>query len=217
AQEACKKEKGWKMDSPASPEEYSNGTSLMETMLGLLRVRVKRGINLAVRDVRSSDPYVVIKMGRQVFLSVAVSVSFYFITYFVLFCFFQKLKTRVMKKNINPEWNEDLTLCVSNPCLPIKLTVYDHDTFSKDDKMGDAEFDIKAFIDALKMHLEGLPSGTIITREQPSRNNCLAEESCITWSDGGVSQDICLRLRNVECGEVEIQLQWIDLPGCKGL
>ncbi|KAK6921295.1 C2 domain [Dillenia turbinata] len=188
-----KKKKGGKMDSPASPDEFNNGTSLMENMLGLLRIRVKRGVNLAVRDVRSSDPYVVVKMGRQ------------------------KLKTRVMKKNINPEWNEDLTLSVSDPRLPIKLTVYDHDTFSKDDKMGDAEFDIRAFIDALKMHLQGLPSGTIITREQPSRNNCLAEESCIFWSEGRVIQDLCLRLRNVECGEVEIQLQWIDLPGCKGL
>lgn len=34
--------------------------------MGLLRIRVKRGINLAVRDVRTSDPYVVIKMDNQV-------------------------------------------------------------------------------------------------------------------------------------------------------
>lgn len=40
--------------------------SLMENLLGLLRVRVKRGVNLAVRDVRSSDPYLVIKMYNQV-------------------------------------------------------------------------------------------------------------------------------------------------------
>jgi hypothetical protein len=33
----------------------------------------------------------------------------------------QKLKTRVIKKNINPEWNEDLTLSVSDPSIPIKL------------------------------------------------------------------------------------------------
>lgn len=38
----------------------------MENLLGLLRVRVKRGVNLAVRDVRSSDPYVVVKMAKQV-------------------------------------------------------------------------------------------------------------------------------------------------------
>ena len=38
----------------------------MENWLGLLRIHVKRGVNLAVRDARSSDPYVVVKMGKQV-------------------------------------------------------------------------------------------------------------------------------------------------------
>lgn len=96
-------------------------------------------------------------------------------------------------------------------------TVYDHDTFSKDDKMGDADFDLTPYIEALKTKLEGLPNGTIITRIQPSRQNCLAEESCISINNGKVVQDVVLRLRHVECGEVEIQLQWIDLPGAKGL
>ncbi|XP_057459859.1 protein C2-DOMAIN ABA-RELATED 4-like isoform X1 [Actinidia eriantha] len=165
----------------------------MENLLGLLRIRIKRGINLAVRDVRSSDPYLVVKMGKQ------------------------KLKTHVVRKDINPEWNEDLTLSISDPNVPIKLTVYDHDTFSKDDKMGDAEFDIKAFVEAMRMDLHDLPAGTVVVRVQPSRQNCLAEESCITWTDGKVAQDMCLRLRNVECGEVELSLHWIDLPGSKGL
>lgn len=95
--------------------------------------------------------------------------------------------------------------------------MYDHDTFTKDDKMGDAEFMIKPFINALKMHLHDLPSGTIVTTVQPSRGNCLAEESRVIWSDGKLVQDLVLRLRHVECGEVEAQLQWIDLPGSKGL
>lgn len=33
----------------------------------------------------------------------------------------QKLKTRVVKKNLNPEWNEDLTLSISDPRTPISL------------------------------------------------------------------------------------------------
>lgn len=33
----------------------------------------------------------------------------------------QKLKTRVIKKDVNPEWNEDLTLSVSDPSIPIEL------------------------------------------------------------------------------------------------
>ncbi|KAF9625283.1 hypothetical protein IFM89_020869 [Coptis chinensis] len=165
----------------------------MDKVLGLLRLKVRRGVNLAVRDVRSSDPYVVLKMGKQ------------------------KLKTRVVKKNVNPEWNEDLTFSVEDPILPIKLIVYDRDTFSFDDKMGDAEFDIKPFVEVVKKDVPDLPSGTVITRITPSRQNCLAEESCIIWDNGKVVQDMCLRLMNVECGEVEIQLQWIDLPGSKGI
>ncbi|CAI8620045.1 unnamed protein product [Vicia faba] len=165
----------------------------MDDLLGLLRIRIKRGVNLAVRDVNTSDPYIVVKMGKQ------------------------KLKTHVIKKDINPEWNEDLTLSITEPILPFKLTVYDYDTFSKDDNMGDAEMDISPYIEALKMNIEDIPNGTIITRIQPCRTNCLAEESCITYQDGHIVQDVALRLRHVECGEVEIQLQWIALPGSKGL
>jgi hypothetical protein len=35
----------------------------MATPMGLLRIRVQRGINLAVRDTVSSDPYVAVSMG----------------------------------------------------------------------------------------------------------------------------------------------------------
>lgn len=146
---------------------------------------------MAVRDVRSSDPYIVIKMGKQ------------------------KLKTSVMYNNVNPEWNEDLTLSVADTTLPVKLTVYDKDTFSMDDKMGDAEFDIKPFMEAVKMHLGDLPSGTIVTKVMPSRQNCLSEESNVVWKDGSIVQDIILRLRNVECGEVELQLHWVEVPGSR--
>lgn len=33
----------------------------------------------------------------------------------------QKLKTSVKKHNVNPVWNEDLTLSVTEPLRPIKL------------------------------------------------------------------------------------------------
>ncbi|GKD29688.1 C2-domain ABA-related 4-like protein, partial [Tanacetum coccineum] len=169
----------------------------MDHLLGLLRVHIHRGVNLAIRDLRSSDPYVIIRMGKQ------------------------KLKTRVVKKNLNPVWDEDLTLSVVEP-LPIKLAgitlgvweVYDRDLFSLDDKMGDAEFDFTPFLEAVKMRLnDDIPNNTIITTVKPTRTNCLAEESYITWTDGRVVQNMVLRLRNVECGEIEIKLRWIDVPG----
>ncbi|XVE92003.1 hypothetical protein REPUB_Repub01dG0059600 [Reevesia pubescens] len=167
----------------------------MEDTLGLLRIRVRRGINLAVRDTISSDPYVVITMGQQ------------------------KLKTRVVKKNCNPEWNDELTLSINDPDVPINLMVFDKDTFTVDDQMGNAEIDIKPYIEALKMGkgLQNLPNDCVLKRIQPDRTNCLADESSIVWNNGKITQDMHLKLRNVECGEVLIQLEWIEAPGCKGL
>ncbi|KAK4758412.1 hypothetical protein SAY87_019713 [Trapa incisa] len=168
-----------------------------EHLLGLLKVNVQMGVNLAVRDVRSSDPYVIVKMGSQ------------------------KVKTRVVKKNTNPEWNEELTLTVDDPNLPIKVMVYDKDTFSFDDKMGDAEFCIGPFVEAQSQRTslqEGsYPNGTVVRKVQPDRQNCYAEESCIVWKDGMIVQNMALRLRNVETGEVELQLRWVDIPGSSGL
>ncbi|CAL9172347.1 unnamed protein product [Musa hybrid cultivar] len=165
----------------------------MDHLLGLLRVRVVRGVSLAYRDATGSDPYVVVRMGGQ-----------------------QKLKTSVKKHNVNPVWNEDLTLPVSDPTQPVKIRVYDKDTFSRDDKMGDAEIDIVPFVEAVKMNLSDIPNDTIIKTMNPNRHNCLAEESAIVWKDGKVVQDIIVRLRNVESGELELQLLWVDIPGAPG-
>ena len=38
----------------------------IESLLGLLRIHVHRRVNLVVRDVKCNDPYVVIRMGKQV-------------------------------------------------------------------------------------------------------------------------------------------------------
>ncbi|KAH1131257.1 hypothetical protein J1N35_002635 [Gossypium stocksii] len=159
--------------------DLESSESVLDKLMGLLRVHVKRGVNLAVRD---------------------------------------RLKTRIVKKDVNPEWNDDLTLSITDPDIPVSLTVYDHDTFSKDDKMGDSEFEVRSFIEALKTYtnLEEIPSGTVISRLKPSTDNCLVDESAIYVNDEGkIVQDLFLRLRNVECGEVEIQLQWIHYLGSK--
>ncbi|XP_042419708.1 GTPase activating protein 1-like [Zingiber officinale] len=166
---------------------------MVPEMLGLLKVKVQRGFNLAVRDFWSSDPYVIVKMGKQ------------------------KLKTRVVRRNTNPVWNEELTLSVEDPNLPVRLEVFDKDTFSLDDPMGRAEFDIRMLVEAVKMKLEGLPNGTIITTVTPCRKNCLAEVSRVYWSDGEVFQDLILRLRDVERGEVELKLRWVSTQSSRDL
>ncbi|ESQ28123.1 hypothetical protein EUTSA_v10019241mg [Eutrema salsugineum] len=165
----------------------------MEEMAGLLRIRVKKGINLAKRDTLSSDPFVVITMGTQ------------------------KLKGRTVANNCNPEWNEELTLAIKDSNEPLNLIVYDKDTFTSHDKMGDAEIDIKPFLEVLKLGLQELPDGTEIKRVLPTKDNCLSEESRIIFNNGKIVQDMILVLRNVECGEVEIQLEWIEIPGSRGL
>ncbi|XP_071735234.1 synaptotagmin-3-like [Rutidosis leptorrhynchoides] len=159
---------------------------------GLLSVYIHKGVDLAIRDLRSSDPYVIIRMGEHT------------------------LKSKVVKKNLNPVWDEDFTLTIGDP-LPIKLEVYDRDLLSADDKMGDAEFDITPFLEAVKAHKndDHLPNNTIITTVKPTRTNCLAEESDITWTDGRIVQNMVLRLRNVERGELEIKLSWISAPGSR--
>lgn len=106
---------------------------------------------------------------------------------------------------------------VDNFNVWLSQEVYDKDTFSLDDPMGNAEFDIQPFVEVLKMNLANVPNGTVITKVSPTRQNCLAEESPIYWSDGKVIQDLVLRLRNVECGEIELQLRWVNVPGSKGL
>ncbi|KAF8116073.1 hypothetical protein N665_0022s0004 [Sinapis alba] len=131
----------------------------MENLLGLLRLRVIRGVNLAIRDSSSSDPYVIVRMGKQM--------------------------------------------------------VYDRDWFSRDDKMGDAFFYIDSFLEAVKFQkqLGGLPEGAVIMKIQASRENCLSEESKIVWHKGKIIQNMFLKFQKVECGEVELQLEWIDVSG----
>lgn len=82
------------------------GRSSMEDLLGLLRINIKRGYNLAVRDVYSSDPYVFVRMGKQVRpiiprkpfwsfasnSSVSLSLSLSFIS--ILFCSLCKIAVK---------------------------------------------------------------------------------------------------------------------------
>ncbi|PAN05581.1 hypothetical protein GQ55_1G151800 [Panicum hallii var. hallii] len=165
---------------------------MLDHLVGLVKVRVVRGVNLAIRDLRSSDPYAVVRIGKQ------------------------KLRTRVIKKNTNPEWNEELTLSIEDPAHPVKLEVFDKDTFV-DDSMGNAELDIRPLVEVVKMKLQDVADGTVVKKLVPNRQNCLAEESSIYISEGKVKQDLVIRLKNVECGEIELQLQWVDLPGSKGV
>eukprot|EP00339_Tiarina_fusa_P022820 CAMPEP_0117028992 /NCGR_PEP_ID=MMETSP0472-20121206/21031_1 /TAXON_ID=693140 ORGANISM="Tiarina fusus, Strain LIS" /NCGR_SAMPLE_ID=MMETSP0472 /ASSEMBLY_ACC=CAM_ASM_000603 /LENGTH=349 /DNA_ID=CAMNT_0004736633 /DNA_START=30 /DNA_END=1079 /DNA_ORIENTATION=+ len=87
-----------------------------------IRVNIIRGSNLIAADLGgSSDPYAIIKVGSQT-------------------QFASQSKTRVVKKSLNPEWNEFFTLHVNNPQTEkLLIEVKDKDKIGKDDSLGTAQ------------------------------------------------------------------------------
>ncbi|XP_022640169.1 protein C2-DOMAIN ABA-RELATED 7-like [Vigna radiata var. radiata] len=165
----------------------------MENVLGLIKLRIKKGSNLKACDTRTSDPYVFVTMAEQ------------------------QLRTSVAKDTLNPEWNEELTLYVKDVNIPILLTVTDKDTFTPDDNMGDAEIDLKPYLQCVKMGLRDMAEGHIVKQIQPDRTNCLAEGSNCMWKNDKLIQEMTLRLRNVKHGEITVEIGWVTLPDSKGL
>ncbi|KAJ7550408.1 hypothetical protein O6H91_07G099100 [Diphasiastrum complanatum] len=161
----------------------------MVEFMGLLKVLVIRGTNLAVRDMLTSDPYVVLTLGQQ------------------------KVKTKVIKSNLNPVWNEELMLSVPSPPHPLKVQVYDKDTFSADDIMGEAEVDLQPLVSAAQIQ-EGFGDDLVdvqIGRWLATRDNALIRDSSIRLVRGQLKQEINLKLQNVECGELDLELEWLTL------
>ncbi|CAL9776021.1 unnamed protein product [Musa acuminata subsp. burmannicoides] len=160
----------------------------MVEFVGLVKVNIIRGTNLAVRDMITSDPYVILNLGHQ------------------------SMKTRVIKSNLNPVWNEKLMLSIPDPIPPLKLQVYDKDTFSTDDRMGEAEIDIQPLLAAAQAYentniFEPMQLGKWLA----TNDDTLVKDSVISLVDGKVKQEITLRLQNVERGELEIELECVPL------
>ncbi|CAK7324443.1 unnamed protein product [Dovyalis caffra] len=163
----------------------SQNSEGMVEFIGLLKVKVKKGTNLAIRDMMSSDPYVVLTLGKQT------------------------VRTTVRKSNLNPVWNEELMLSVPEDFGAIKLSVFDHDTFSADDIMGEAEIDIQPLITSAMAFGDPEMFGNMqIGKWLKSNDNALVDDSIINIFDGKVKQEISLKLQNVESGELEIELEW---------
>lgn len=153
--------------------------------LGVLKVIIVRGKRLAVRDFKSSDPYVVVKLGNQA------------------------AKTRVINSNLNPVWNEELSFPLRKSVETLNLEVFDKDLLKADDKMGHAQINLHPLISAGRLRqILGVSSGeTTLRKVIPESDNCLATESSICCIDGDVVQDVWLRLSDVESGEIELRLK----------
>ncbi|KAF3676785.1 putative ADP-ribosylation factor GTPase-activating protein AGD11 [Capsicum annuum] len=166
----------------------SNSMAGMVEFIGLIKVNVVRGTNLAVRDVVTSDPYVILSLGSQ------------------------SVKTRVIKNNLNPVWNEKLMLSIPENVPSLKVLVYDKDTFTTDDFMGEAEIDIQPLVTAAKASenstfSESMPLG----KWKASKDNTLVKDGIISLMDGKVKQEITVKLQNVERGVLEIELECVPL------
>ncbi|KAH9658608.1 putative ADP-ribosylation factor GTPase-activating protein AGD11 [Citrus sinensis] len=160
----------------------------MVEFVGLIKVNVVKGTNLAVRDVMTSDPYVILALGHQT------------------------VKTRVIKSNLNPVWNESLMLSIPENIPPLKVLVYDKDTFTTDDFMGDAEIDIQPLVTAARAcETSNINESMQLGKWVAGKDNTLVNDGIITLVDGKVKQEINLRLQNVERGVLEIELECVPL------
>ncbi|GAU18753.1 hypothetical protein TSUD_80420 [Trifolium subterraneum] len=137
----------------------SSGSKKMEGMvefIGMLKVKVVQGTNLAIRDMMTSDPYVVLKLGQQ--------------------------------------------------------KVFDQDLFSADDIMGEADIDLQPLItSAMAFGDAGMFDDMKIGKWLKSNDNALIEDSIVNIIDGKVKQEIAIKLQNVECGEIYLELEWMSL------
>ncbi|KAI4297074.1 hypothetical protein L6164_036982 [Bauhinia variegata] len=174
------------LDSSLKSTSGSKNTEDLVEFIGKLKVKVIKGTNLAVRDMMTSDPYVVLNLGQQT------------------------VQTTVVGSNLNPVWNEEFMLFVPQDYGPLKLQVYDHDTFSADDIMGEANIDLQPMItSAMAFGDAGMFSDMQIGKWLKSHDNALTDDSPVNIVDGKVKQEMQLKLQNVESGELDLEIEWI--------
>lgn len=90
--------------------------------------------------------------------------------------------------------------------------MFDYDTFSADDIMGEAELDIQPLLtSAMAFGDPEMFANMQIGKWLKSDDNALIEDSIINIVDGKVKQNILLKLQNVESGEMELELEWMPL------
>ncbi|KAF3448784.1 hypothetical protein FNV43_RR09497 [Rhamnella rubrinervis] len=184
---AFRNSRGRKESEHKATKKGSSVAGMVE-FVGLIMVNVVKGTNLAVRDVMTSDPYVILALGHQ------------------------SVKTRVIKNNLNPVWNESLMLSIPEHIPPLKVIVYDKDTFSTDDFMGEAEIDIQPLVTAAKAYEKStIDESMQLGKWVASKENTLVKDGIINLVDGKVRQEISLRLQNVERGVLEIELECVPL------
>lgn len=94
----------------------------------------------------------------------------------------------------------------------VSQLVYDKDTFTTDDFMGEAEIDIQPLVTAAKASENSTLSESIqLGKWKASKDNTLVKDGMISLIDGKVKQEISVKLQNVERGVLEIELECVPL------
>ena len=95
-----------------------------------LAVRVIRARNLRAMDFNGfSDPYVKLQVGKQ------------------------RFKTKVVKMNLNPEWDQEFSFVVADVREVLKLDVYDEDLIGIDDFLGQVKVPLEDLLAAENLSL----------------------------------------------------------------
>ena len=90
--------------------------------------------------------------------------------------------------------------------------VYDYDTFSADDIMGEAEIDLQPLITSAMAYGDAGKFGDMqIGKWLKSNDNALIADSVVNIVDGKIRQEMSLKLQNVESGELDLEIEWIPL------
>ncbi|XP_043699981.1 probable ADP-ribosylation factor GTPase-activating protein AGD11 [Telopea speciosissima] len=109
-------------------------------------------------------------------------------------------KTSILKMKVPGE----------DPVVDEDQLVYDKDTFTPDDRMGEAEIDIQPLVIASKVHENStIPEYIELGKCIANKHNGLG--SIISILYGRVKQDITIKLQHVERGVLEIELECVPL------
>jgi len=130
-----------------------------------LNIKLLAGRNLMAKDTvaegtygttfsHSSDPYVTLSLGNQT------------------------VRSSTIEKDLNPTWNEEMTLRVTDRMQRLVLTVMDEDKDDEDDAMG------KAFVSLIDL-VEGVPKAVTTTLLDPASEGPAAGERGSTELDLG--------------------------------
>ncbi|KAG7012633.1 Protein C2-DOMAIN ABA-RELATED 11, partial [Cucurbita argyrosperma subsp. argyrosperma] len=194
---------------------------------GRLKVIIIQGRDLVIRDFKTSDPYVVVKLGKQsVSVNVLQNLNYlfrisslerYHLIQLTIHILKQKARTKVISSNLNPVWNEELNFTMDTKhSAVLKFIVpqemFDKDLFKRDDKMGRATFNLQPMQSASRLSkILGISGGeTTLRKVVPGVDDCFQEEYSIRCVDGEVVQDVWLRLTGVESGEIQVRIIYVE-------